>query len=177
MKYAFRIIPWIILCIPFILLTYFYDSIASEVLIARNFDGSNAVLAHKSLFTVFRVPLIEVVCAAAIEVILLRFSKYESDYYQVCITLLYSVAFKSLFQEFEFISSSVYSAPDYASIFFYITIVVVSCGIILTIIKGRNIFTNFRSNDFKLNRIEKIVLVSLFVIYIGLAFVPMIIFR
>ncbi len=93
------------------------------------------------------------------------------------IILLYTITFKSVFQEFEFISSSVYSAPDYASIFFYASIIIIVCGIILTIIKGRNVFTNFRSGDFKLNRVEKIVLVSIFVIYIGLAFVPMIIFR
>jgi uncharacterized membrane protein len=177
MRRVFRIIPWLILCIPFILLAYFYDSIASEVLIARSFDGSNSISAPKSIFTVFRVPLIEVVCAAAIETMLLRFSKSESDYYSIWIILLCTIAFKSLFQELEFISSAVYSAPDYANIFFYVTIVIIVCGIILTIIKGRNVFTNFRSSDFKLNHIEKIVLTSLLVIYIGLAFVPMIIFR
>lgn len=177
MKNAYRILPWVILCIPFILLAYFYTSIAEEVLVARNFDGSNNILAPKSLFTVFRVPLIEIVCAAAIEVMLLRFSKSESDYYSIWIILLYTVALKSLLQEFEFISTSVYSAPDYANIFFYATIVIIVCGIILTIIKGRNVFTDFRSGDFKLNRLEKIVLTSLFIIYLGLAFVPMFIFR
>jgi uncharacterized membrane protein len=84
--------PWIILCIPFILLAYFYDSIANGVMIARSFDGSNPILAPKSLFTVFRVPLIEIVCAAAIEMMLLRFSKSESNYYLMWIILLYTVA-------------------------------------------------------------------------------------
>ncbi len=177
MKNAFRIIPWIILCIPFVVLAYFYNSIANEVLIARSFDGSNTVLAPKSLFTVFRVPLIEVVCAAAIEIMLLRFSKSKSDYYSMWIILLYTIAFKSVFQEFEFISSSVYSVPDYASIFFYATIVIIVCGIILAIIKGRNVFTNFSSSDWKINHFEKIILTSLLVIYIGLAFAPMFIFR
>ncbi len=104
MKIAFRIIPWVILIIPFIILAFFYNSIAGEVEIMRSLNGSNPVFAPKSLFTVFRVPLIEIICAAAIEIIRPKFSDSESNFnfssFSMWSILLYTVAFKSLFQVF-----------------------------------------------------------------------------
>jgi hypothetical protein len=93
------------------------------------------VIASKSLFTVFRVPLIEMVCAVAIEVIRRRFANGNADYYSMWSILLYTVAFKSLFQAFEIVSSN--------NLFYYLTFGIVIVGIIFALFKGRKFFSNF----------------------------------
>lgn len=181
MKFAFRIIPWVILLAPFLILASFYNSINDEVLTYRSFGQNQIQNAPKSLFTVFRVPLIEVVCAAAIET--MRRKTYEfngeafSSYYSMWSVLLFTVALKSLFQTFEFISTSAFSKPQLANIFFYTTFAVVIGGIILAAIKGRRIFANFRYESWKLKDYEKLGLVILFLIYLTLAFSPILIYR
>jgi len=105
LKTFYRITPWLILLLTFVILAFSYNSIPDEVLITRSFDGSNPTFAPKSLFTVFRVPLIEVVCALAIEIMRRNSaaskSEKHADYYSIWSVLLYTVAFKSLFQTFE----------------------------------------------------------------------------
>ena len=106
MKTAFRIIPWLILLIPFAVLALFYASLPNGILITRSFFGNEAVIASKSLFTVFRVPLIEIVCAVAIEVMRRKFANVNADYYSMWSILLYTVALKSLLQAFEIVSAN-----------------------------------------------------------------------
>src|SRR5215213_9472884 len=127
-----KIFPWLILAITFFALAYFYNSVAGEILIYRGFGG-DTLFAPKSVFTVFRVPLIELVCAALVEVMRRKFSRSESGRAAASIwnVLLYTVAFKSLFQTFEFIASFVYNAQAYADVFFYATIFAVVGGIFL----------------------------------------------
>jgi hypothetical protein len=169
------------LIIPFIVLAFFYNSIAGKVEVMRSLDGSNPVFAPKSLFTVFRVPLIEMICAAAIETNRPKFSNSESNFhfgsFSIWNILLYTVAFKSLFQVFEFLSSSVFSSPAYAGFFFYATLAAVLTGICAVIINGRRIFLDFRRVEWKLSRSKKWVLVILLIAYFALAFLPMFVFK
>ena len=74
MKIAFLITPWIILIFPFIILAVLYNSIDEQILLMRSFVGNQTIYAPKSIFTVFRVPLIEIVCAATIEIMRAKFS-------------------------------------------------------------------------------------------------------
>lgn len=168
--------PWIILLFPFLILAFSYNSIPNEILIWRGFIGSDSIVAPKTLFTVFRVPLIEVVCALAIETMRHRFADSNSpthaDYYTMWSILLYTVAFKSLSQTFEDVSSE-----KFVNLFFYMTAAIVVIGIILIIRKGRKFFSAYSREDWKLNRMEKSVLIILFVAYLGLAFLPAIIFN
>jgi hypothetical protein len=174
-----KIFPWIILAIAFPALAYFYDSIAGEILIYRSFNGDNSVFAPKSLFTVFRVPLIEVVCASIFEVMRRKFSRSENGepVVRALNILLYTVAFKSFFQTLEFIASSVYKSQTYADVFFYATIVAVAAGIFSVVFKGRNIFRNLRGEDWKSAPNEKIILGVLLVLYVFLAFAPSFIYK
>lgn len=180
MSKLFRVVPWIILLISFILLLFFYNSISEEVLIYRSFDGSRNQFAPKSLFTVFRVPLIEIVCALMIEIMRRKAfdseTKSQSNYYLMWSVLLYTVALKSLLQSFEFISTSVFQSSNFANFFFYATFAVVIGGIILAFIEGRKLFIKFNRQDWKLNIWEKIGLASLFLTYVYLAFAPMFIY-
>lgn len=179
MKTAFKIFPWLVLAIPFFALIYFYNSIAEKILIYRSFSGGEALFAPKSLFTVFRVPLIEIVCAAIVELMRRKFSRSESGQPVASMwnVLLYTVAFKSLFQSFDFIAASVYNSQTYADVFFYATVFAVAAGIILAVSKRRAIFRRFRRQDWKLSSGEKIILGFLLVSYLGLAFAPMFIYK
>jgi hypothetical protein len=178
MKIAFLITPWIILLVPFIILVFLYDSIEEQVLLMRSFAGNQTVYAPKSIFTVFRVPLIEVVCALAIETVRAKFSHSKPNAgFTMWSILLYTAAFKSLFQVFEFISLSVYHSPDYAGLFFYATLLTVVAGICLAIIKGRKIFSSSSRSDWKTSFKEKIFLTVLLAAYFILAMVPTFIFK
>ncbi|MDQ3062870.1 MAG: hypothetical protein M3R14_08430 [Acidobacteriota bacterium] len=172
LKTLYRILPWTILSLSFVIPAFYYHAIPDEVLITRNLDGSNPTFAPKSLFAVFRVPLIELVCASAIELMRRRFTDSNSEkhqnYYSMWSILLYTVAFKSLFQTFEIVSSK-----QFTSLFFYLTFGVVIAGIILALFKGRKVFSAFNHEDWNFGRAEKLALAILFAVYLGLAFVPM----
>lgn len=175
LKTLYRILPWTILSLSFVIPAFYYDAIPDEVLIVRNFDGSNPTFAPKSPFTVFRVPLIELVCASAIELMRRRFADSNSEtnqnYYSMWSILLYTVAFKSLFQTFEIVSSK-----QFTNIFFYLTFGVVIAGITLAFLKGRKVFSAFNREDWSYGLAEKLALAILFAVYLGLAFVPMFMF-
>lgn len=171
MKTKLLIIPWLILLIPFVILAYFYNSLGNEILITRSFFGSEAIFAPKTLFTVFRVPLIEIVCAAAIEVMRRNSVNRNSDYYLMSSILLYTVALKSLFQAFEIISSG-----DLTKVFYYLTFAVVIIGILLALLKGRSYFSNLFYGNFNYSVSEKAVLFALLLAYLGLAIAPICIF-
>lgn len=178
MKIAFLITPWIILIFPFIILAVLYNSIDEQILLMRSFVGNQTIYAPKSVFTVFRVPLIEIVCAAMIEIMRANFSPSKSNAgFTMWSILLYTAAFKSLFQVFEFISSTVYYSPDYADIFFYATLLTVIVGICLAIIKGRKIFSSSTRENWKLSLAEKAFLIVLLAAYFILAIVPTFIFK
>ena len=175
LKTLYRILPWTILSLSFVIPAFYYDAIPDEVLIVRNLDGSNPTFAPKSPFTVFRVPLIELVCASAIELMRRKFAdsiaETHQNYYSMWTILLYTVAFKSLFQTFEIVSSK-----QFSNIFFYLTFGVVIAGIILALLKGRKVFSVFKGEDWSFGLTEKLALAILFAAYLGLAFFPIFIF-
>jgi len=171
LRTLYRILPWTILSLSFVIPAFYYDAISEEVLITRSLDGSNPTFAPKSPFTVFRVALIEVVCASVIELMRRRYADSNSEihrnYYSMWSVLLYTVAFKSLFQTFEIVSSK-----QFANLFFYLTFGVVIAGIITALLKGRKVFSAFNRADWSFGRAEKLALAILFVVYLSLAFVP-----
>jgi hypothetical protein len=172
MKSVLQKIPYLILLLPFVILACFYNSIPNEVLITRSIFGDDATIAPKTLFTVFRVPLIEITCAAAIQVMRRKFANENADYYAMWSILLWTVAFKSLLQAFEIISSAKF-AHDY----FYATLGVVLVGIIMALFKGRRFFWDlFRGNQ-KFSGAETAILVLALIAYLALAIVPIFVFK
>lgn len=175
MSVRFQIAPWLIILIPFLILAYSYDSLANPVLIARSLFGDEAVVAPKSLFTVFRVPLIELVCAAVIEVMRRRAggenTKTVAEYYLFWTILLYTVALKSFLQTIEAVSPA--DSSDY---FYYLTLATVVIGIVAAGIAGRKLLSNLKDVTGKFNRLELAALALLLIAYLGLAFVPLYIF-
>jgi hypothetical protein len=172
MKIARQNIPWLILLLPFVILAFAYRSLPSEILIARSFFGNDATMAPKSVFTVFRVPLIELVCAAAIELMRRKFVDENRDYYRMWTILLWTVAFKSLFQAFE-----IYSSATLGRDFFYATVAVVALGIALALWQGRRFFVNFFGDKWKFGRAEKAIFFVILIVYLLLAIVPIFVFK
>ena len=152
-------------------MAYFYNSLPNEVLIVRSFFGNETVLAPKTPFTVFRVPLIEIVCAAAIEVMRRNSASENADYHLMWIILLYTAALKALFQAFEIVSSS-----DSARLFYYLTFAVVIIGIVSAWLKGRSCFSNLFTGKLKFSNLEKSILFVILLAYLSLAIVPIFIF-
>jgi hypothetical protein len=164
----YRIIPWTIILLPFLILGLSYSSLPAEIMVFRHLDGT-ADYAPKTLFTVFRVSLIEIVCALAVEIMRRRQAKVpvHKSSYLMWTVLLYTVAVKTLLQTLEMISSE-----RNARIFFYLTAVAVAIGIIATIFTGRKAFTGIKRGAWKLELWEKAALSGLLICYLFLAFVP-----
>ena len=168
-----RYAPWMILAVSFAVPAVFFASLPDEAVIARSFFGSSEILAPRSLFTVFRVPLIKLVCTLAILVMLNRkvSPTAQKSYRSMWLILLFTVSLKSLFQSLEMVSSSADAA------FFYITIGVIIVGIISAAIPGRLAFTVLNRNDWKLSSSQKAALGGLLALYLGFAVVPMLVYR
>lgn len=172
MKVLFRITSWLILLVSFAILAFSYNSLPNEILIARSFFGNEAIVAQKSLFTVFRVPLIEAVCAAAVEIMRRKFAAVNAKLSLMWKILLYTVSLKSLFQSLETVS-----AENFANLFFYLTVAVVSLGLIAALFVGRGIFLKSLRAARKFNLAETAILISLLIIYLGLAIVPILVYK
>jgi hypothetical protein len=165
----YRAVPWTVILLPFLILGLSYNSLPAEIMVFRHLDGT-ADYAPKSLFTVFRVPLIEVICALAVEVMRRRgaeINDYKS-YYLMWTVLLYTVAAKTLLQALEMVSSE-----QNARIFFYATAAAVGVGIICTVFTGRRAFTAVNRGAWKLEFWEKAALAGLLISYLFLAFAPL----
>jgi hypothetical protein len=165
----YRAIPWAIILLPFLILGLSYHSLPTEIMVFRHLDGT-AGYAPKSLFTVFRVPLIEVLCALAVEVMRRRPAKVaeHKSSYLMWTVLLYTVAVKTLFQALEMVS-----VERNARIFFYLTAAAVAIGIICTVFTGRKAFTGVNRGAWRLELWEKAALAALLAGYLVLAFAPL----
>jgi uncharacterized membrane protein len=138
-------------------------------MVFRHLDGT-ADYAAKSLFTVFRVPLIEVICGLAIALMRRRATGVSEaqGYYFMWTILLWTVAAKTFFQMLDMLS------PGHrAEQFFYVTGIVVIIGIILAGVAGRKAFAGFKRREWKLERWEIATLVGLLAGYLILAFLPL----
>ena len=172
MKILFRIIPWLILALSFAILTFFYTVLPNEILISRSFFGSEATLAPKSLFTVFRVPLIELVCAATIEIMRRKFAPVDTKFALAWSILLYTVSLKSLFQSFETVS-----AENPANMFYYLTIVIVALGLLAALFAGRDFFTKSSRSAGNFGIFDTSILIFLLFSYLGLAIIPVLVYK
>jgi hypothetical protein len=173
MKVPLRtVIPWLILLISFIILAFFYNSLPAKILIARSFFGGDATFAPKTLFTVFRVPLIELVCATTVEIMRRKFAAADAKFALTWSILLYTVALKSLFQSLETVSTE-----NSANIFFYLTLGIVISGIVAALFVGRDFFTKSSRAAWNFDMFEKSILIFLLFGHLGLAIVPILIYK
>ena len=164
----YYIIPWTIILLPFLILAVSYSSLPSEILMTRNIDGSAGLFAPKSVFTVLRVPLLELVCALIIEIMRRRSGPAQKSYFLMWTVLLYTVGLKSLLQAIEIVSAGVERT------FFYLTAAVVGIGLILAFFPGFRAFSGSSRADWKITIPEIAALFGLSLAYLLLAFVPIV---
>lgn len=174
MQIFFRIVPAIVLFVSFLILAFYYDSLPLETLIARGLFGGEPTIAPKSLFTVFRVPLIELVCALAIIVMAKKSVSVtkSASYRRMWAVLLFAVSFKSLFQSLEAVSGE-----GLAQSFFYATIAVVAIGVVSAVAMGRDLFTVENRKEWSLDGFQRFSIFVLLAAYFGLAIVPIFLYR
>jgi hypothetical protein len=99
-------------------------------------------------------------------------SPVKAEYSMSWNILLYTVAFKSLFQSLETVS-----AEYFAKVFFYLTIFVVALGILAAVFVGRGFFAKSSRAAWNFNFADKAILVFLLFGYLGLAIVPMLVYK
>ena len=164
----YRIIPWTIILLPFLILGISYNSLPAEIMVFRHLDDTADYAPNPS--SLFSGTLIEIVCGLAVEVMRRRPAKVpeHKSSYLMWTVLLYTVAVKSLLQALEMVSSE-----QNARIFFYLTAAAVAIGIICTAFAGRKAFTAVNRGAWKLELWEKAALAGLLISYLFLAFAPL----
>jgi uncharacterized membrane protein len=171
-KFFGKVVPWTIILSPFVILALRYAALPAQVMIFRGLGSAPPEYAPKSLFSVFRVPLIEVVCGLAIEVMRRRSAELSAEkqasYYLMWTILLYTVAMKTLLQTLEQVSSGTIATAS-----LYATIAIVVAGIVSAAIPGRRVFARAVRAEWKIRPGEIVALASLLLAYVVLAFNPL----
>jgi len=167
-----RFAPWLLLIASFGVLAGFYDSIPTEMIIARAVFSGPDTVAPKSIFTVFRVPLIDAICAAAAALLYRKFLLAAPNLANFWLILLYTAVFKSLLQALEIVSR-----PDVASALFYLTLFTVVAGIAAAFYISRKDLSGFLTGLGKFSAVESVILTILLFAYLGIAIVPLFLFQ
>jgi hypothetical protein len=167
------ILPWLLLISAFVLIGFFYSELPPDILIARGMFGGHPLIGPKTLFTAFRPPLIELICALVVKV--MSRSDLVADtrtaYKTFWLILLYTLGFKSLFQAFEIVAN-----PLSAPVFYSVTITFVLIGIACAAPFGWSLLRRDRSK-WRIDSVEKLQLFGLLAAYILTAILPIWIYR
>lgn len=143
------------------------------MLVTRDIFGGSDFYADKSLFNVFRVPLIDTVSALAFLLLSRASVKHElkTPFIRFCTALIFTAALKSMLQSLETISR-----PQLATVFFYMTAAVVLVGIASAAVFGRRFLSSIRNSEFKLGKTERVGLFVLLFAYLGVVLLPLTVF-
>ena len=172
------VIPWVMLCAPFLLLAACYPTLPSDMPIMRDWTGYPMFWAVKSPIAAFRVPLMGLIAALVVAVMLSRTSAVESGerrtaYSGMFSTFLFTAALKA---DFEAMEVSVLAAPallgPYARWFWAGTFASAVVGIGIALMRGQKVLRAFDSADWRLVTRDKIALVGLTVAYAAVAVLP-----
>jgi hypothetical protein len=172
-----RTIAVTILAIPFLVLTSVYDNLPENFPLLRNWSQQPVLWANKSLLTVFRVPIIGTITAAAAEVMRCHTPADVSPadrkpLARLWLILLVTACMKSLFEGFDLAQTA--EATNERLLPFgnaaFATVVVV-LALATTQLRRAWPFLTQRSY-WQLARTEQVALTSLGVIYIVIAFGP-----
>lgn len=172
-----RILAAVLLYAPFVLLAAGYRSLPPEMPVLRVWIGHWTHEAPKSLFTVFRVPLMNLIHGLMAAVMLSRASAFKIPerriaYSNLFSTLLLTVALKSDFEAMEF---GVLAAPAafarYSGLLAFATLTTVAAGIGLALIRGRKVSLPWP--ELRLPSRDKAILAGLFGLYMVVVLVSM----
>jgi hypothetical protein len=165
--------------VPFLLLAACYAALPVEVTVLRNPLAGAVLVAPKSLFTVFRVPLMNLTHGLMAAVMLSRTVDFEdaqrrASYTGIFLTLLLAVALKSNFEALEMGGL----AWSFGSIVPWLTrgtAVSVIGGVGLAFLHARGVSIPWR--ELRLSKLEKITLASLFAAYLAMVTATLLVLR
>lgn len=151
----------------FLLLASAYEALPAELPVLRNPISGAVTMAPKSLFTAFRVPLMNLALALMATVMLSRTTDFEdverrSSYFAFFSTLLFAIALKS---DFEALEISGLARPFELWVTAGTAGSVVG-GLALAFFRGRR--ARIPWTELRLSIRDKILLVGLFVSYLAM---------
>jgi hypothetical protein len=172
-----RVVAMAILTVPFVTLGFSYASLPDQFPVLRTWDGRPVLLAEKSVITVFRIPVIGVVTAAAAE--LMRRHVEVGPGLLNCrplrrlwLFLLATACVKSLFEGFE-LAKATGASPPQAS-WLGGTTLAVAVGLALAATQLPGAWPTFQlRNEWRLTRFEKCALATLALLYVLFAALPL----
>ena len=155
---------------PFLLLAACYYGLPVEFSVLRNPVAGPLLVAPKSLFTVFRVPLMNLTHGLMAAVMLSRAEDFEdarrrASYSGVFLTLLFAVAVKSDFEALE-MGGLAWPFGAIAPWLTRGTVISVVGGFSLAFIQARGVPLPWQ--ELHLSRLQKITLAGLFAAYLAM---------
>jgi hypothetical protein len=165
------LIALLMFCLPFVLLAVSYGAAPSDLPVLRSWIGHTALWAPKSLFMVFRVPVMNLIHGVMAAVMLSRASCFASlerrtSYANIFSTLLFTIALKADFEGLEFFASSSPALRPYESWIGYGTLTCVLIGLGLAMMRGRKVRLPWP--ELRLTLRDKIALSVLFATYLAI---------
>ena len=159
----------VMLSAPFLLLAGIYDALPAELPIVRSPLAGVILVAPKSVFTVFRVPLMNLTHALLTVVMLSRAVDFRDrerrrSYFACFSTLLFAIALKSDFEALEF-SGLVFRFGWLARLATAGTVLAVVGGLILACVRSRRAPMPWR--ELRLSVRDKAALVGILVTYLA----------
>ena len=129
---------------PFVLLALGYGAAPPELPIVRVWIGHTTLWAAKSLFMVFRVPVMNLISGLVLAVMLHRGRDFKNierrnSYSNMFSTLLFTSALKSDFEGMEFFAPTSSVLLPYARWIGFGTLLCVVVGLGLAIVRGRKV--------------------------------------
>jgi hypothetical protein len=155
---------------PFLLLAYCYGALPVDVTILRNPIAGAVLVASKSPFTVFRVPLMNVTHGIMCAVMLSRSGHFKDAqrrvaYSRIFLTLLFAIALKSDFEALE-LSGQAWSFGPLVSWLTRGTVMSVVGGLAIAFLHARRVPLPWA--ELRLSKLDKIALASLFAAYLAI---------
>ena len=152
---------------PFLLLLGVYDALPAQLPVFRFALAGGTIVAAKSFFTVFRVPLMNVTHGSMAAIMLAHTADFEdvkqrASYSALFSTLLFTVALKSNFEAVEFgsLAQPLSLFRNWATAG---TVVSVVGGLILAFFRSRR--TPIPWRELRLSTRDKILLAAFFALY------------
>jgi hypothetical protein len=154
---------------PFLLLAGVYNQLRADVPVIRNPLAGTVMIAPKSMFTVFRVPFMNLTHGLMAALMRSHGRNFEdaarrSSYLAMFSTLLFAIALKSDFEALEISGLASQSGPfgHWAAAG---TAVSVVAGVVLALVRGRRVPIPWP--ELRLSVRDKVILAGLFLSYLA----------
>ena len=170
-KPALTALVCVMFCAPFVLVALSYSALPSELPVLHMGIGHTVVWAPKSLFMVFRVPVMNLIHGLMAAVMLRRapvFATFDRrrSYSNIFSTLLLTIAIKSDLEGLDFFAPTSPALQPYEHWIAPATLTCVLAGLAVAMIVGRKVPLPWP--ELRLSIRDKIALGGLFALYLAI---------